>query len=253
MKPLHLFFALTLLLSSLACSLSPAPKSEIDCAGTLEALHQVRGDMTFPENFQTENPTKQGGEFDANTYFQALAHLSMQPGYVLDYVYHFDGMGGYPLLYPRPAGQVPFRTEADYAASADSANYLDYVQIDDKAEGYFQYVVLNILGPQFYRFWHANYNDYRIMCSPSDVQAIASSLGDFGQPMSPLSRLRTLLLLDVVPTVSTGEQTVEVQVVVFTKWGGFLRWTYTLDRNFPHEILDVKEETLVPYDCGIMF
>ena len=253
MKPLHLFFALALLLASLACSLSPAPKSEIDCAGTLEALHRVRGDMTFPENFQTENPAKQGGEFDANTYFQALAHLSMQPGYVLDYVYHFDGMGGYPLLYPRPAGQVPFRTEADYAASADSANYLDYVQIDDKAEGYFQYVVLNILGPQFYRFWHANYNDYRIMCSPSDVQAIASSLGDFGQPMSPLSRLRTLLLLDVVPTVSTGEQTVEVQVVVFTKWGGFLRWTYTLDRNFPHEILDVKEETLVPYDCGIMF
>lgn len=253
MKHLHLLFALALLLASLACSLSPAPKSEIDCAGTLEALHQVRGDMTFPENFQTENPTKQGGEFDANTYFQALTHLSMQPGYVLDYVYHFDGMGGYPLLYPRPAGQVPFPTEADYAASGDSENYLDYVQIDDKAEGYFQYVVLNILGRQFYRFWHANYYDYRIVCDTAAVRSIVTSLGDFGQPMSLLSRLRTLLLRDVAPTVSTGEQTAEVRVVVFTKWGGFLRWTYTLDRNFPHEILDVKEETLVPYDCGIMF
>jgi len=250
---LHLFFALALLLASLACSLSPAPKSEIDCAGTLEALHRVRGDMTFPENFQTENPAKQGGEFDANTYFQALTHLSMQPGYALDYVYHFDGMGGYPLLYARPEEQVPFQTEADYATSGDSANYLDYVQIDDMAEGYFQYVVLDILGPQFYLFWHANYNDYRIMGSPSDVQDVASSLGDFGWPMSPLSRLRTLLLLDVAPTVSTGEQTVEVRVVVFTKWGGFLRRTYTIDRNFPHKILDVKEETLVPYDCGVMF
>jgi hypothetical protein len=253
MKPLHLFFALALLLASLACSLSPAPKSEIDYAGTLEALHRVRGDLTFPENFQTENPAKQGGEFDANTYFQALTHLSMQPGYALDYVYHFDGMGGYPLLYSRPVGQAPFLTEADYAASGDSSDYLDYVQIDDTAEGYFQYVVLDILGPQFYLFWHANYNDYRIMGSPSDVQDVTASLGDFGRPMSPLSRLRTLLLLDVAPTVSIGEQTVEVQVVVFTKWGGFLRWTYTLDRNFPHKILDVKEETLIPYDCGVMF
>jgi hypothetical protein len=209
--------------------------------------------MSFPENFQTENPTKQGGEFDANNYFQALTHLSMQPGYVLDYVYHFDGMGGYPILYPRPAGQAPFLTEADYAASGDSANYLDFIQIDDTAEGYFQYVALNILGPQFYLFWHANYNDYQIMCNPADVQGVTANLGDFGRSMSPLSRLRTLLLRDVAPTVSTGEQTVEVQVVVFTKWGGFLRWTYTIDRNFPHKILDVKEKILIPYDCGVMF
>ena len=85
------------------------------------------------------------------------------------------------------------------------------------------------------------------------IGRIASSLGDFGQPMSPLSRLRTLLLRDVAPTVSTGEQTAEVRLVVFTKWGGFLRWTFTIDRNSPHRILDVKEEILVPYDCGVMF
>ncbi|NCP16474.1 hypothetical protein GW866_05455 [bacterium] len=253
MKKIVLLAATAAFFALLACRLSSAPASEIDCAGALEALHQVRGDMSFPDNFQTENPAKQGGEFDANTYFQALTHLSMQPGYALDYVYHFDGMGGYPLLYPRPAEQAPFRTEADYAASGDSSDYLDYVQIDDTAEGYFQYVVLNILGSQFYLFWHANYNDYQIMCNPSDVRDIAASLGDFGRPMSLLSRLRTLLLRDVAPTVRTSEQSVEVQLVVFTKWGGFLRLTFSIDRNFPHRILDVKEKILVPYDCGVMF
>ena len=114
-------------------------------------------------------------------------------------------------------------------------------------------MVLNILGPQFYLFWHLNYNDYQFVCNPSDVQGVTANLEDFGQPMSPLSRLRTLLLRDMAPTVSTGEQTVEVQVVVFTKWGGFLRLTFTIDRNFLHKILDVKEETLDPYDCGVMF
>lgn len=253
MKKIVLLVATAAFFALLTCRLSSTPTSEIDCAGTLEALHRVQGDLTFPENFQTENPAKQGGEFDANTYFQALTHLSMQPGYALDYVYHFDGMGGYPLLYSRPVEQTPFLTEADYAASRDSANYLDYVQIDDTEDGYFQYVVLNILGPQFYLFWHANYNDYRIVCDTAAVRSIASILGDFGRPMSLLSRLQALLLRDVAPTVSTGEQTVEVQVVVFTKWGGFLRWTFSIDRNFPHKILDVKEETLVPYDCGVMF
>jgi hypothetical protein len=253
MKKTFLLATIATFLASLACSLSPAPKSEIDCTGTLEALYQVRGDMTFPENFQTENPTKQGGEFDANTYFKALTHLSMQPGYALDYVYHFDGMGGYPMLYVRPEGQAPFRTEADYAASGDSSDYLDFVQIEDTAEGYFQYVVLDILGPQFYLFWHANYNDDQIVCDPSDVRDIAASLGGFGRPMSLLTRVQALMLRDVAPTVSTGEQTAEVRVVVFTKWGGFLRLTFSIDRNFPHKILDVKEETLVSYDCGVMF
>jgi hypothetical protein len=253
MKPKHLLLAFIPLLALIACKLSAMPKSEIDCAGALAALSQARGDMTFPENFQTENPAKQGGEFDANDYFQALTHLSMTPGYVLDYVYHFDGMGGYPTLYARPAGQTPYSTEADFTASGDSPDYLDYVQVDDTAEGYFQYVALEILGPQFYLFWHANYNDYDIVCSPGDVQEITAGLGDFGRPMSPIARLRALLLRDVAPTVSLGEEAVEVQVVVFTQWGGFLRWTYTVDRDFPHKILDVEEKVLVPYDCGVMF
>jgi hypothetical protein len=35
--------------------------------------------------------------------------------------------------------------------------------------------------------------------------------------------------------------------------GGFIRRTYTISRSFPHEILSVEDETLVEYDCGVMF
>ena len=53
--------------------------------------------------------------------------------------------------------------------------------------------------------------------------------------------------------VNLTDDSATVQVVIFTKWGGFYRLTYEISRSFPHTILDVKEENLVPYDCGIMF
>jgi hypothetical protein len=46
---------------------------------------------------------------------------------------------------------------------------------------------------------------------------------------------------------------VKGEVVVFTKWGGFLQRSMTVKREFPHEILAEGEEVLVAYDCGIMF
>jgi hypothetical protein len=50
----------------------------------------------------------------------------------------------------------------------------------------------------------------------------------------------------------TGDVAV-VEVVTFTKWGGFYRYTYTISRGLPHTIVDVKQDHLVPYDCGVMF
>jgi len=120
-------------------------------------MSALTGGLEFPANFQTENPVKTGSEFDVMQYFRVLDHLSMQPGYVLDYVYRYDGMGGYPVLYVRPAGQPPYATEADLAAGGDSTGYLDFVQTDDTPESYFQFVVLATMGSQFYLFWHANY------------------------------------------------------------------------------------------------
>lgn len=48
------------------------------------------------------------------------------------------------------------------------------------------------------------------------------------------------------------QNTAIVELVTFTKWGGFYRTTYIFDRSFPHNIIDVKKENLVPYDCGIV-
>lgn len=58
---------------------------------------------------------------------------------------------------------------------------------------------------------------------------------------------------NIEPLVTLTDDTALVAVIVFSKWGGFYRYTYTISRSFPHTIMDVKDENLVPYDCGIAF
>jgi hypothetical protein len=42
--------------------------------------------------------------FNVSSYFDVLPHLFLAEGVVLDYMYHFDDMGGYPMLYVRNRG-----------------------------------------------------------------------------------------------------------------------------------------------------
>jgi hypothetical protein len=253
MKRTNFLLALVLLLN--ACGPASDNRGAIStCRAMVEAMSALTSELEFPAIFQTENPVKTGNEFDVMQYFSVLDHLSINPGYVLDYVYHYNGMGGYPVLYVRPVDQPPYRTEEDLAVGGDSTNYLDYIQTDDTSESYFQFVLLSKMGSQFYLFWHADYNDSQTVCDKANVIDIVSSLnGDFGYRISPASWVRAFLLKDVGPSVNINEQTVEVHLVTFTHWGGFYLETYTLSRSMPHTIQDVQETNLVPYECGVMF
>jgi hypothetical protein len=241
----------------LVSSCGPAPQADgtiSSCCLTLDAISTLTGGLEFPANFQTNNPVKKGGEFDVMQYFKVLDHLSMQTGYVLDYVYHYDGMGGGPILYVRPASQPPYSTEADLAAAGETPDYMDYIQVDDTPESFFQLAMLSMVGSQFYLYWHANYKDLQIICDKVDIKDIVNSLdGDFGYPISLMSRMRAALLTDVAPVVNIGEQTTTVQIITFTRWGGFYKQAFTISRVIPHTILDVQEKNLVPYDCGVMY
>jgi hypothetical protein len=41
--------------------------------------------------------------------------------------------------------------------------------------------------------------------------------------------------------------------VVFSKWGGFSRFSYTMYRNYPHMVIGFQDEVLLEYECGMMF
>lgn len=232
-----------------------APAPDLGCQSTTSAIDAMRADLVTPPYFSVDNPVKQGGEFDPNRYFDAFSALRMRPGYTLGYIYHQDGMGGYPILYARPVDRPPYPDEAAYRAAGDHPSYLSFVEPQETPRGYFEYAAFETLAGQFYLDWHANYNDWRIVCGPEDIDAIIASLGTVespGRPMDADQRRAAREIPDVAPTVILGTDTATVRMVVFTKWGGFVRRDLTITRP-GHAIADESDRPLVPYECGIFF
>ena len=255
-KQIGVFLALVLS-SSLACqAIVPPPKRDgtviTDCADIVRAVAEMQS-VDVPQSLM-DTGVKQGGEFDPNDYFKALTHISMRDGYALDYVYPIDFLGSFPMLYPRPVDQPPYASAADVPEGVKLGNFRDQLEIEDVEQGYFEYVVMDIMANQFYLVWHANYNDLQIICDKNVANAIVDDTNahDFGAHFDLAQQAQVRALTNVEPVVIFTDDSAIVEVVTFTKWGGFFKRTYTISMSFPHEV-DVKDENLVEYDCGIMF
>jgi hypothetical protein len=256
MKKQSIFLLLVVFASSLACQfLIPSRSGAViaDCSQIVSAMSGLQSEDVPQHLFDTGK--KQGDEFDVNRYFDVLTHLSIQQGYILDYVYQNDSLGGYPLLYPRPVDQAPYASTADIPENLEWPDFQEYLDVEDTEQGYFDYVVMDIMANQFYLFWHANYNDTQIVCNRAEVNDIiaSASSGDFGIAMDLPAQTKARTMRNIEPVVRLTGDVAIVEVVTFTKWGGFYRFTYTISREVPHKIIDLKQENLVPYDCGIAF
>jgi hypothetical protein len=257
LKKTTVFFLLAVFVSSFACQfLMPSSRTGIvisDCADIVSAVANLQAGEIPQTLFDTGK--KDGSEFDVSEYFNVLPHLSMQEGYALDYVYQNDDLGAYPLLYVRPVDQAPYTSPADIPDSAQLPDFHEYLNVEDVEQGYFEYVVMDIMANQLYLFWHANYNDLEIVCNGDEVNEIVAqvSSGDFGMAMERADQTKARTMRNIEPVVHLMGDVAVVEVVTFTKWGGFYRYTYTIRRGFPHTIVDVTQENLVPYDCGVMF
>jgi hypothetical protein len=213
----------------------------------------------LPDHLMNDAAEKAEGDFDVSLYFTVLDRLSMDRGRVLDYVYDYAGIGGAPVLYARKATATPDGNYSEYIAAEAAAEpteredyYLLYIDTDRSPEGFFQLALLLIQGEQFYQFWHAAYNDDSIV---SDLEDARASLGGWvGEDQATVEELLADLgKFDLAPVVSMSGDLVKVEVVVFTKWGGFIKRSIVMEKEFPHLILEERSEVLVPYDCGIMF
>ena len=235
--------------------LAGAQAGDLGCRSSMTSLASLRGDLGLPPYFSTVDPAKQGGEFDPNRYFEAFPALSMRSGYTLDWVYHQDGMGGYPVLYARPLSQPSYVNESEYRAAGEHPDYLRFIAPQDSPQGYFDYAALAMTANQFYLDWHANYNDWRILCDSRDVEEVIGSLqtgSSPGRPMTSQQQQAARSIQNPEPSVVLGDDTATVSMLVFTKWGGFYRRTITIARA-DHAILDEQDRPLVDYDCGIAF
>ncbi len=248
-----------LALASLACqTLFPEPVPPRDgtvikgCADVFKSIRELQP-VEPPQGLQ-ETGVKQGDEFDVNEYFTVLPNLSMQDGYTLDYVFYGDSLGGFPVLAARPTNLPPFGTREDIPEE-DLEKYWKYLEVRDTEQGYFEFIALTSTAGQFYLVWHANYYDSEIVCDQAavDVIVVDRQTGNFGMEFDRNQMKQIRAMQNIEPLVRLTGTTAIVEVLTFTKWGGFFRKTYTISRTFPHEIMDLQEENLVPYDCGILF
>jgi len=251
-------FLLLLFIPSLACQYFASSDRGIRIQACSEIVFNVREfhlqAREVPEHL-LRGGQKQGDEFDVNQYFSALTHTSMRDGYVLDYVYQIDNLGGYPLLYPRPFGKQPYASAADIPPNTEWQDFQEYLEVEDTEQGYFEYVVMDIMSDQFYLFWHANYNDTYIVCNRQQVYDIVAQIdsGELGNVMEPEQQDEARTLKNIMPAVLLSGDTAVVELVTFTKWGGFYRLIYTISREAPHTIIEIKKENILPYDCGVVF
>lgn len=215
--------------------------------------------------------------FDINEYFTVLTHIFMEPGWVLDYVTMVEPGIEYigdnrPILYVRQEDQAPFENYDEFMAAMDSngednpfvlLHVLMYggaipdnkIRCDGTEESFIEYIMFQIMGGQFYLGWHANYDDAAVICDESGLEAILEkgddTLGD-PEPL-PEEVQRKARYLKIEPVVTFYDDIVTVEVTVFTKWGGFFRSTYTINREYPHMIIDANNNLIIEYDCGVMF
>lgn len=237
-----------------------------ECRTVIDGLYTLKKDFVLPDHFLSENPFRQNTDFNPNQYFKGLTHLKITPGYVLDYVYFTDELGGLPLVYARKSNDAPIKSydellesfgeevsgERSYGELLHKYDYLWQIQIDKTPESYFEFVTLAFLGDQFYLWWHALYNDAKVLCDSSDISYVEEDMALFSLefPQDIKDRIEQI---DFSPIVLMNETTVTVRFVTFTKWGGFFENVYVMDKENPLQLQDVQFNPLIPYDCGINF
>lgn len=233
---------------------SRARAADLGCHQLVAAVDALRSNLPFPEYFSDENPTKRRGEFDVNRYFEVFTHLKMKEGYTLDWVYDQEGAGGNPIIYARPVGQAPYANASAYFADSNHPYYLTIVVPEENPEGYFQYAVFPMLAGQFYQFWHAAYNDWRLLCGMDDVERTINAVGadGFGAPMIDAQKQKARAISHPEPSVALNDMTAVVTMLVFTKWGGFYRRVTTILRA-EHSLQKPYDEQLVEYQCGVRY
>jgi len=232
-----------------------------------EAVDEIKlltRNQTIPKHLIDPEQPVVGEVFDPNLLLEPLDHLHLRSGYTLDFFYQYDGIWGQPFLYAREEGDAePSGTYEDYQAALErcqdsgdtgGCDYLDFIEGDGTEESYFQWVVLQMMGDQFYLYWHSGYHDAEIVASQARLEELVESLDstNFGEPLSGTQK-RLALRVDPAPQVTIRDDEVIIRIVWFTKWGGFYERTIVLTPTAPYQVIDIQDEELVPYDCGIMF
>ncbi|MCP3950765.1 MAG: hypothetical protein GY697_00875, partial [Desulfobacterales bacterium] len=205
-----------------------------------EVIKKIRNvqEMEIPGNLLRKKPVRTGAEFDPNTYLEILSHLSLKGGYILDFAYAYqEGLGGHPCMYARPADDAPFDSITEQHTWDQKHNVSDYLIADGTPESFFELVVFREVANQFYLYWHAAYNDLRIITEAEEVEKIVTTLNDMGPVKFEPAETKSALEINPEPQIELTETSASVIYCTFTQWGGFTLQQEIFSKVHPHLLL----------------
>ncbi len=197
------------------------------------------------------------GHFDPNRYLEVFEKIKLKPGFALDYVFRWTGLGGQPLLYSRKSKEPRLPSiEAFEKKYRDTNHHLfEHLSFEESPEGYFQFALFCLMAPRFYLVWHDNYADLEFVCSAEKLESILSNIRSVATHRLEVMRIiseedkQKLRSLDLQPRVILHSRSAKVIALSFTNWGGFA-FHHSFIRP-PNRLDQTSREQLVKYDCGI--
>jgi hypothetical protein len=235
-----------------------------DLMEKVAVMRQLVAAAPFPDDPDTIQGLNIKGEvFDVGSYFEVLTNLTEKAGYEMEYV-HVGSEDGFPILYSRKKGDSPYQTAQDFIDSlqpgvwSPNGDYLQdwspSIEMEPTPEAFLELAVLHLIGNQFYLFWHANYNDLQIIASAEKLEELINRRDlSFGNPLGVGMRMKAREL-DVRPVVEfVQERVVWVDLLTFSKWGGFVREELAFSTEYPHKLLMRESKILIDYECGACF
>lgn len=190
--------------------------------------------------------------FDVNKYIKTFDHLTVKKGWTLDCYYYVDKIGRSPIVYVRELSNnkdsllKTFKNRGVFQY-CDSIVLRKYVMPDDSNKGFFQLLVLELLGSNFAESSHSLYDHVDIINSKKSLNRLTNVM-DFNQSIKDMIKR-----IDCTISSKEYNDSITYRWVVFTTWGGFYEDVFSIDKRNIHNYRRIKRTHLVKYDCGILF
>ena len=157
-------------------------------------------------------------------------------------------------MYARRVDAVPFQYPGQVSSWNRRHDIYDCLLADGTPHSFFELVVFRNMAGQFYQFWHAGYNDQRILTSQDDIEKLISGInGSVRSAKFTEQQMAAMRALDVQPRVKMTDTEAAVFYCTFSSRGGLARQKMAFRRTSPHRILGKITMAKVSYDCGYVY
>src|SRR6056297_54418 len=207
-------------------------------------INQLKSYQKKAPDLFNENVKKSDSEFKIDHYFDILNNVELEPGWLVDYLYLQQRLGGEPIIIAFPESKKreyqkiinKINYNELYSNTQDNDleniidiflnyddvdNYLDHLILDGSEESYFQFVILAKLGTQFALFWHALYNNEELICTPEAPEKILKKINSGKDEMDFMEDDlfdEQLKNIDFEPKINIKEDKAVVRLVFFTEF-----------------------------------